>query len=160
MTCVYLLFGRVFKIIHSACCFTFDSLHKHCFVLWLIAISRSHNEGGNWHSTEMPLAQGDEFELLSSSSSQERRWKVDSRRNDNGRCCKRKRDCTGPGGDLDSSTLDIGIPLAWKSLYRNRWPQRSRQSPSPEYDDSDCDKGEDNVDADWQQLYWEAHLQE
>lgn len=146
--------------LHSAYCFTFESLHEHYFVLWLIVIFRSHNEGENWHSTEMPSAQGDESELLSSSSSQERRWKADSRRNDNGRCCKRKRAYTGPGGDLDSSTLDIGIPLAWKSLYRNRWPQRSRQSPSPEYDDSDCDKGEDNVDADWQQLYWEAHLQE
>jgi len=74
------------------------------------------------------------------------------------RYCRRKRGYNDSPKPLDSSALMLGMSTAWKSLYDKRWPACSPQTIFPQLEKSDGDdlcQGE----PDWQQLYWEAHLQ-
>ena len=72
--------------------------------------------------------------------------------------CRRKRGYNGSTRPLNCSALKLGMSTAWKSLYSRRWPAYFEQMMFPQSEKSDsgdfC-----NGEADWQQLYWEAHLQ-
>lgn len=72
------------------------------------------------------------------------------------RYCRRKRSYNDSPRPLDCSSLNVGMSTAWKSLYNKRWPACSPQTIISQLENSDdpC-QGE----PDWQQLYWEAHLQ-
>jgi hypothetical protein len=74
------------------------------------------------------------------------------------RYCRRKRGYNGSPRPLDCSALKLGMSTAWKSLYSKRWPAYFEQMMSPQ---SEKFNGDDycHGEADWQQLYWEAHLQ-
>lgn len=51
------------------------------------------------------------------------------------------------------------LDTSWRALYKVRWPDFDQQKQAVPW----LDKGDkvkyDSVD-DWQQIYWEAHLQE
>ncbi|XP_024380436.1 uncharacterized protein [Physcomitrium patens] len=68
----------------------------------------------------------------------------DSSSNRSARLCRRKRGHNGSSRPLDFSALKLGMSAAWKSLYIKRWP-------------TCADRYHGAVD--WQQLYWETHLQ-
>ncbi|PIN17722.1 hypothetical protein CDL12_09603 [Handroanthus impetiginosus] len=68
------------------------------------------------------------------------------RANDYNTDCRKRRRC----GSLDA---------AWRALYRFRWPGFGRQKQAVTWLDKDVEAKCDSVD-DWQQIYWETHLQD
>lgn len=119
----------------------------------LLLHSREWREGGPGGVAEASSGSGRE---QSESSGEEGR--SDSGPSEGTRYCRRKRGYNGSPRPLDCSALKLGMSTAWKSLYSKRWPAYFEQMMSPQ---SEKFNGDDycHGEADWQQLYWEAHLQ-
>jgi Ran GTPase-activating protein (RanGAP) involved in mRNA processing and transport len=69
---------------------------------------------------------------------------------------KKKRSHNDSPRPLDCSALNLGMSAAWKAHYDKRWPASNPETVLPRLSNGDDSSQEE---PDWQQLYWEAHLQ-